>query len=794
MEQKPILRDKEIEDLKKLFKENEVLFIKGASGVGKTTLIEYVLDIKYHSIKIHLYKDFTLVQLLEKSRIIISKTNIFRRIQNIFYFKKLNFKWSLDFSFFNKNSDNLNLKLKNNNKGIQLVNEDIDINLSVNNLSLTKKTSPEYFKKYFSLVKNDINCLLFENTELIEDEELYHLQNLLLEKPKKFKIIFEIGELKDTKIYVKLLRLLNNQNIPFIDYEIGNFNYKRSKEFYNFYKEKKNLTSFDFNKNDGIPLLILLFGGAFIPDKHDFSKSLNEYRNFNDELYLLLVILYGLKIDENTFLRYANKYDIPVNDLETFKNSNLIKLRDGQISFSHPLIQKFILDNKYQQIGEFIKKIFKNIDKKDFEYLYIKLKFLNRYNLEFEQNDINFLISHLTEKLEKFDFQTIISLLSHKNEFYDKLSYSNQNIIDLIELQTKLYNFRLENLDDSKFDIKTKIIAKLLIFQYQDHKDNFEDTEKEINLFKKELRENNIYINILDNDLIEYLTIILNGILISVKRALSKYDEAQEHWIEAIQCSKNNPEYKNIYNYLMNMYPFAYGIKETFDEQSTDFFEIAFIENKYIKAKRMHNINAINLYYKYENYSNMEYQLNITINFLKQISPLEISYTYNNLLVLYIVNKEFTKAENLINDIDKYFFETYDLISFYNNAIVLGIVNNNFEYSLKYYKKALELNFKDNSFDSKIHYNMGLFYKLQGDDINMENCFKKMTIDTNYDNGLIENKKEFIRNNNIDNTFIFNKDKKDIREHFIYWFQIIHFWDFDIPILNKKIIQYLLKE
>ena len=44
-------------------------------------------------------------------------------------------------------------------------------------------------------------------------------------------------------------------------------------------------------------------------------------------------------------------------------------------------------------------------------------------------------------------------------------------------------------------------------------------------------------------------------------------------------------------------------LKETFDEQSTDFFEIAFIENKYIKAKRMHNINAINLYYKYENYS-----------------------------------------------------------------------------------------------------------------------------------------------------------------------------------------------
>lgn len=799
MEQNPILRKKEIEDLKKLFNNNEIIFIKGVSGVGKTTLIENALNIRYHSIKIHLYKDFTLSQHLEKSKNIIMKENsklgVFHKIKNIVFFKKFNFKWLFGFSLFREQSiDYYRLILKNKNNGVKLTNNDnIDLDLSISNLNLNKKNSPIYFKRYFSLAKYNIDCLIFENTELIVNEDLLHLQNLLLEKPKSFKIIFEIGELKSTNIYLKLVPLLKNRDIVFNDYEIKNFDFKKSKEFYNFYKEERNLTSFDYNKNDGIPLLILLFGGAFIQDKHDFTESLKKHKNFSDNLYLLLAIFYGLKIDENTFLKYANKYNVSVENLNTFKNSNLIKLDEGLMTFSHPLIQQFILDTKYDKLKIFIEGIFEENLQKDFEYFYIKLKFVKRYNLKLNPDDIKLLISHLCDKLEDFNLQPIVSLLSYKKEFFSELSLPVQNIINLIELQIKIYNFRLEEYDDNKFDIKTKIITNLLKFQYQDHKNYFEETEEEINLFKKNLREDLNYINILDKDLVEYISIILNGILISVKRALSNYDEAKEYWIEAIQCSKNNQDYKNIYDYLMNMYPFVFGIKETYEEHSSDFFETAFIKNKYIKAKRMHNISAVNLYYKYNKYDYMKEQFNLTIEYLKNVSPLETSYTFNNLLVLYIINKKIYEAEQIIKNIDKYFFETYDLISFYNNAIVLGIIKKDFNYSLKFYEKAKKLNFQDKSFDSKIHYNMGLFYKIRNEYDKMESCFNKMSIDINYDKGLIENKKNYIRNNSIDEFFFFQKNQNDIREQYIYWVQIIHFWDFDIPILNKKIIEYLLK-
>jgi hypothetical protein len=795
---KPMFRDQEIDDLKALFNKNEVLFVKGVSGVGKTTLIEHILDVRYHSIKIHLHQDFTITQHIEKSKEIIAKkkanSSIFYKFKNIFSFKKLNCKWSLGLSLANKNYDSVVIR-STDIGGIQITNKDnLDINISISNLNLTREDSSLYLKKYFSLVKNNIDCLIFENSELIQDEDFYHLQNLLIEKPKNFKIIFEIGELKSTtNLYSDLESILKNKNINFKRFDLEAFEPKRSQQFYDYYKTKKKLTSYDYYKNNGIPLLILLFGGAFIPYKDDLTNSLN-HDDFNDELYLLLTVLWGLKINENTFLKYVNKYKIAVKDFNKFKNSSLIKLDDGLISFSHPLIQSFILDSKIQELKEFIEKLLEHNNGQDFEALYIKLKFLNRYNLKLNPNDIDFLIDYLCEKIETFDFQSIISILSYKNEFYSELTSSTKNIINLIELQTKLYNFRLENLDISQFDIKIKIIANLLMFQYHDHKDYFEETEKEIILFQKELLTNNDYISIIDKDLQQYLSIILNGILISVKRALSKYDEAKEYWIMAIQASENVDDYKNIYDYLMNMYPFYRGIKETFNEQSSKFFETSFIKNNYIKAKRIHNINAINLYYSYDNYLYMKDKLYNTIDFLKTISPLETSYTYNNLLVLYIVNRKIAEAERIINDIDIYFFESYDLMSFYNNAIVLGIIKNDFEFSLKYYEKAKEINFKDKSFDAKIHYNMALLYKTKGDIDNMEKCFQQMHIDENYDNGLIENKKQFIRTNNITDNFIYLDNEKDIREHFIYWFQIIHFWDFDIPLVNKKIIKSLLSE
>jgi len=74
----------------------------------------------------------------------------------------------------------------------------------------------------------------------------------------------------------------------------------------------------------------------------------------------------------------------------------------------------------------------------------------------------------------------------------------------------------------------------------------------------------------------------------------------------------------------------------------------------------------------------------------------------------------------------------------------------------------------------------------------MNKYLSLIDLDKDYDDyKLVNGKILFIKNNKINDDLIYS-DELDIRHRFIYWVQIIHFWDFDIPVLNEKIITYLL--
>jgi len=129
----------------------------------------------------------------------------------------------------------------------------------------------------------------------------------------------------------------------------------------------------------------------------------------------------------------------------------------------------------------------------------------------------------------------------------------------------------------------------------------------------------------------------------------------------------------------------------------------------------------------------------------------------------------------------------------------------NFERSPKNYRKAkefsnkalevIESGFKDPSFISKIYLNSAILYKLDSKNNYIRFLDKiQHILPSDYDDfGLINRKINFIKNNKLD-SFILDKKTNKTMERFIFWPQIIHFWDFDIPLLNKDIIIYFLKK
>ena len=164
--------------------------------------------------------------------------------------------------------------------------------------------------------------------------------------------------------------------------------------------------------------------------------------------------------------------------------------------------------------------------------------------------------------------------------------------------------------------------------------------------------------------------------------------------------------------------------------------------------------------------------------------------------MFYITNNKEKELANIVNLIDTISFESYDKISFYNNAIIANLIIKKYYSAEEFFYKAIDLikedYFTDKSFISKIYLNGAILFNIIKDNSKMNKYLNSIDLSEEYDDyELISDKISFIKNNKIDSSFIF-KDEMDLRYKYIYWIQILHFWDFDIPVLNEKIMNHLL--
>jgi len=331
-----------------------------------------------------------------------------------------------------------------------------------------------------------------------------------------------------------------------------------------------------------------------------------------------------------------------------------------------------------------------------------------------------------------------------------------------------------------------------LYLQYAYHLDDFQKVLDEANMIRNKLK-GRIYV-LEDKDLIDYCSIIISALECVSMIALGDYNKAKNKLTLAYIESKNTSGYESISDYLGNLIPFLEGF--AIARENPFFNDTSKITNEYTKTKRLHNICAVNLYTNFRN-KTLEKEINQVIGSFTKINSFEISYSYNNLLVFNILNNKQKNIDSIIELIDKLTFESYDRISFYNNAIVANMIIKNMEKAKGFFTKALNLireeNFTDKSFLAKIYLNGSILFNILDDKESMNRYLSLIDLSQDYDDYILINEKiSHIKNNKVDQNNFKYTDNSDMRYRFIYWLQIIHFWDFDIPVLNKKIMQYLL--
>ena len=756
-------REREKEELSLIIEENEYIFVYGESGVGKSVLINTILREKYDDFLSFSFKE--------------AENDEFFNFINIIY-EILNNKYNIkEIEAISKNFGMI--KLKKIIEGNEIVKK-LKKSFGINQKILLNEKYSEFFINFWKLLeKKGVNVIWLSNIEFVKKEEKEFIKGLLFAKENNIKIIFEKGNLIDNDIDKVLKDIISKRKIG--EYHLLPFDKDHTRGFCKFLK--KNFVEKIYDFSNGIPLKIEF--------EDSIKRIVDKKYNENEEKFLALLVIFFEFIDDWSYIiRILTKLGIENTKLD--EKFDFLESYNNKIKIKHYYIYNLLKNKLAFQIImlteqlEFMKKNRKKT------YFQILAKFNPNKLLE---DEIEEFIDLLAEEIENFNILELKKFISFNID-----SENNSivfEILRLIKLQINIYFFDESEVEFSTFSNDLiNLIAFIIKLQFLYHQDKFKEV---IFLIENEFR--NYFSTIstkVDEIFLDYINTTLTALKGASLLAIGNYTEAKNLLINAINILENKNIYKNLNDYLLNLLPAIEFENALRNEKFVNFNKI---KNIYIKLKRKHNILALKLYdYQYINSNKevVEYQLKELINEFENIGSVEKSYTLNNLLAFYIVTNNLKKAQEIIDTIEYKYFERYDKISLYNNAIIYFILKENYSKAKEYSEKALKIiekeKFNDPSFITKVYLNTALLHKILDKNYTtfLEHINKILPKD--YDDFyLLQEKIKFLKENKI-NSFEFKKDANDILEKFIFWPQIIHFWDFDIPLLNKDIINYLLKK
>jgi len=757
-------REKEKNELLSKIRDNEYIFVNGESGVGKSSLIRFLLEKNFSEFISFSFKE------REKGEEFFEFIYIIYEILHEKYFIKNIKAVSRQFG---------TVELEKIYKNYEIIKKIKDSFLSTNYKILINKDYSTFFNNFWKALEDkNIKIIWFSNIEFLKESEIEFLKAFIFSKENQIKIIFEKGNLLNNNVDLKLKNLIVNRNI--VNYTLKPFDEDHTRLFCKYLEKEYSDEVYSFS--NGIPLAI------------EYEKSLKKIVEYDysldEENFLILLVIMFEFVDDCNYINYLmQKLNIHNIDLNNDKfefiifNEQKIKLNHYYIYF---LLKKKFLTKINQMIEqlEFMKKAKKKV------YFATLAKF---YPMKLLEEEIDDFIDFLMKEIEKFNILELKKYLSFKIDTDDETIYLE--ILRLIQLQIDIYFFNDKKIDFLNFyDNSIKLIGFIIKLQYLYHQDRFKEV---IHLIENEF--NQYFINSSnDEEFLSYINITISALKSATFLALGKYTDAKSILINTIRIIENKKIHTNLNDYILNLLP---AVEFTDALNNQDFINYQSIENLYIRFKRHHNILALKLYdyQAVEQYSNiLENDLSELIKDFISIASVEKSYTINNLLVFYIITNNLQKAQEIIFDIEYKYFERYDRISLYNNAIIYFILSKNYQKSKEFSDKALKIideGFSDPSFVSKIYLNSAILYKLNNENSYIEFLNKIVQIlPKDYDGFyLLQRKIDFIKQNKL-NSFILDKKSNKTLERFIFWPQIIHFWDFDIPLLNKDIINYFLKK
>lgn len=650
---------------------------------------------------------------------------------------------------------------------------------------LNGRESHEFFERLWKyLTRNGINLIWISNTECSSQGDLELIGLMAQSLPENIKLIIEAGTLTGSK-GVALTKVVIEKAVRhnYEDVEIRPFDENIARKFYDRISEITSVNDFNYKENNGLPLSII-YGISQADETYGISKFMDQQfkKNTHNGTSLLFLSLFYNLIDS-----YQSLAAIALNCRIKFETSvllekQLINISGDHVCLCHPIIYEYIIATKGEELQGLLTQIIPTLwGSHDVVAMYLRLRHSKLLNEPIDTSVANKYLSILIRAIDCYDMDSLSSLLPLKAIVFEKLSIKEKEKLLVVDAQYSIYKSSLGA--GQKFhstNVNLMLISEVLQLQQLYHSNEFiKAVDYSDRILCKLGQSGESYVE----HYFYSITMAIKGVSLI---AIGSYPDARDAIAESKRFAIQNSK---VQQYLLLLDSFSYGMNYLAEMSEAVGNEI---DNPYIRAKFFHNLFAARMYTQFRDESLWDDIRKHVIAPLHKLRSREISYTLNNLAVLMMLNGRAAEArESLMETIDKT-FEIYDQLTILNNLVMACSLVGKFDEAMKFQISGEELltktKFGDPAFVSKFYLNSATLYILTKAEHVGRKYLDLVSLPSDSDDfDDVMLKVQHLRTPGEKNLSC-NWDAPKACHYNIFWPKIIHFWDFTIPLVDKKLL------
>jgi hypothetical protein len=759
---------------------SNVVIVYGDSGVGKSTIVNVALEeigasehvLRYSfvndGLSFKIYLNEILFSVFAKSSLL---AKLFRKRFRLTSAHIEPVK-RLSVTFFNKPYDAPFNEKKPRPRGFVFESSHYRLNGT---------PSQEFFGRLWRHLKNSgVSYVNLTNIDRADPESKELILLLIQTAPENIRFILEYGIFGSNLSRYRDFEISARAVAPKLSaIRVDPFDESTAERFYKLLRTvNPYLPPFDFSSNKGNALAII-YDLRDIDARYRPSRVITALmkRAATQNTLLMLAIFDGLvtSIDELTSLAKTAAVKFSLRELIS---TGVVRANEGATEFSHPYFSSYIRTGYAAEIRELALKISIRVKRVNpLVASYLLLRYTMQFSDKSHKKELAFLVHVMCDSMDRRDMHILAVLMPLMLRFSDLLDGRQRLALHVIDIQNRIYNFRIEDGDFKHTNERADSLCHLLMLQQLYHSNRFSEA---ISIVDSETTR--LHLRQLSSfpSLFSHFSQVSLAIKAACEISLGRWDEAAQllRQVDRQRCLGKVGNYLEIFDGFIGGYEIEARKSKAFDTNL----------DKYTSAKVLHNIIASEICVRPGGEHQSQSIISTLVPLFVETRSREITYCLNSLAVSYLLQDKPAEAIEVLDEMRAKTFEVYDEVCCDLNSAIAAVMLGRAVDGAQHASAARELisrkAFSDPYFVGLTNFTIALTALVVGDGAGAATSFGNI----NFPEAIVRRERRL-----MDKVYRARRlcGQRPALEEVVLLFEpaMLHFWDFNAPLVDNVTLE-----